>query len=169
MIVFYINLYIILLNFNFLLPPDILQLSLLYFLSPPVTGLSVCCRWHWNRSAAVPSLRQPHRRGGPCGRPRRVRTGSRQRGSLHHGVWGVAAQRRRDSGRFLPPNALVVNLKKKMCVISVPSFFPRFCLMYLTPLCHWEDLKLMLQRLSKESVRLPFQRPINEKVSSNMS
>lgn len=44
MIVFYINLYFILLNFNFLLPPDILQLSLLYFLSPPVTGLSVCCR-----------------------------------------------------------------------------------------------------------------------------
>lgn len=168
MIIFYINLYIILLNFNFLLPPDILQLSLLYFLSPPVTSLSVCCRWHWNRSAAVPSLRQPHRRGGPCGRPRRVRTGSRQRGSLHHGVWGVAAERRRDSGRFLPPNVQVVNLKKKMFVISVPSFFPQVLFNVFDAFVSLGGPKINAAEIIKGIGKTPISKtykPINEKIS----
>lgn len=60
----------------------------------------VSCRWPGHRSAAVSPLRQSDRCRGPCSCPRRVWAGPRQRGPLHHGVWRVAAQRRRDSGAY---------------------------------------------------------------------
>lgn len=54
------------------------------------------------RTAGLPPVRQPDRCRGPGGRPGRVRGGARQRGPVHNRLRGVAAERRRHCGEWVP-------------------------------------------------------------------